>query len=35
MVKTTVLLASAWAYLCLATDPVTPDKVEADIKTTE
>lgn len=33
--KTAVLLASVWASLCLATDPVTPDKVEADIKTDE
>lgn len=27
--------ATALATLCLATDPLTPDKVEADIKTNE
>lgn len=33
--KTTLLLASLWANICLATDPLTPDKVEADLKTNE
>jgi hypothetical protein len=33
--KTAVLLASLWANICLATDPVTADKVEADITTNE
>jgi hypothetical protein len=33
--KTTLLIASVWAHLCLANNPITPDKVEADIKTNE
>ncbi|KAB5522912.1 hypothetical protein GE09DRAFT_495448 [Coniochaeta sp. 2T2.1] len=35
MMKTAVLLSSLWASFCLANDPLTPDKVEADLKTNE